>query len=85
MRPPSPRQDLAGDSMEERLHSKASANDTEPRDGHTHGGGACDHDGAHGTEEGENDEKGLAAPVVGCLGDYGAEDDGEDGYGGGKP
>lgn len=71
--------------MEERLDAKADADDAEASDGHVHGGGAGDNNGAHSAEECEDDEEPFSSPVVGGLGGDGAEDDGEDGDGSREP
>lgn len=71
--------------MEERLDAKGDADDAEAGDDHVHRGGAGDDEGADGAKGREADEEPFTAPVVGGLGDDGAEDDGEDGDGCGEP
>lgn len=82
---PSSREDLGGDGVKKRLNTKRDAGDGEAGNGHIHARGPRDNDGANGAEEGEADEEPFASPVVGGLGDHGAEDDGEDGDGRGEP
>lgn len=72
---PSAREDLGGDGVKKRLNTKGDAGDGEAGNGHVHAGGPRDNDGANGAEEGEADEEPFASPVVGGLGDHGAEDD----------
>lgn len=75
-------QHLGGDCVEERLGTIRDTGNALSRNGHVHGVRARNDNGADGTAEGEEDEKPSAAPVIGCLRDWGREDRGE--YGNGR-
>lgn len=82
---PLARQDLAGHGVEEGLGAKGDARDAEAGDDHVEAGGPGDDDGAHAPEETAGDGEPFPPPVVGGLGEDGAEDDGEDGQDGREP
>lgn len=72
--------------MQQRLRAEAKPDDGESQDGDGHGGCAGDDERpCPAAEEGGDDEKPFTSPVVGRLRDYGAEDHGENGDGGGEP
>lgn len=72
--------------MQQRLRTKADANYAEPQNGDGHGS-RTRHDETTdpAADEGRDDKEVFPAPVVGCLGDDGTQNDGEDGDGRGEP
>lgn len=63
--------------MEEGLGAKGDARDAEAGDHHVEASGPGDNDGTYAPEETADDGEPFSPPVVGCLGDDGAEDDGK--------
>lgn len=78
-------EDLGRHGVEQGLGAVAQGGDGEAGDGHGHRGRPRHDDGADAAEEGRDDEEPAAAPVVGGLGEDGAEDGGADGDGRGDP